>query len=248
MIFKLMKSVSVFLFMLFLLSSCGSSNYEKNPVDIFIRDMTDLHTYTIMLYDMREEGTFFKNYEHQYRIIKQATAEAKPEETITPWYEVSDRFFDQHINDMGMEIAAKNAEGNVSKSVSPPGYSNYVGNSRYGSWQTGANGNSFWAFYGQYAFLSSMLNLATFPIRRSYYNDYRSYRSRGRPYYGPTLSGNRRAYGTGSAYTTAAKPNTNWRTSRSSSRSFRSGSRTTRSGSRYNSSSSMRSRGGGFGK
>lgn len=244
----LMKTFYVIVVSTLILTSCGGNDFEKNPVDLMIRDMTNTPVYSIMLYDMREEGTFFKEYEHQYRIIKQDTPDAEPEEEITGWYDVSKDFFNQHINDMGMEIAAKTEDGEVSKTVSPPGYTNYVGNSRYGTWQTGAGGNSFWAFYGQYAFMSSMLNLATFPIRRSYYNEYRDSYRRGRPYYGPVINNGRRAYGTGSAYTTAAKPNTSWRTTRSSSSSFRSGSRTSRSGSRYNSSSSMRSRGGGFGK
>ena len=245
-----MRLSVIYCFLLLLLTSCGGSDFEKNPVDVMIRDMTDVPQYTIILYDMREEGTFFKDYEHQYRVIKQDSEDAKPEEEVTRWYDVSKDFFNQHVNDMGMEVASKSADGEVSKNVSPPGYSNYVGNSQYGRWQTGANGNSFWAFYGQYAFLSSMLNMASFPIRRSYYNDYRSNYRSGRPYYGPVVSNGSRAYGTGSAYTSAAKPNSNWRTSsrsRSSSQGFRSGSRTSRSGSRYG-GSSMRSRGGGFGK
>lgn len=244
-----MKHKSCIVLLILLLSACSGNDFQKNPVDTMIRDMTDTPIYSIMLYDMNEEGTFFKDYQHQYRILKQSSPEAEPEEVITDWYTVSDDFFNSHINDMGMEIAAKTVDGEVSKTVSPPGYSNYVGNPQYGQWQQGAGGNSFWAFYGQYAFLSSMLNLATFPIRRSYYDDYRGYRQSGRPYYGPEVGNGRRAYGTGSAYTTAAKPNTRWSSSRrSSSTAFRSGNQTSRSGSRYNSSSSMRSRGGGFGK
>lgn len=240
-----MKKNSACILILLLLASCGGNNFEKNPVDIMIRDMTDIPVYTILLYDMREEGTFFKEYEHQYRVLKQETPDAKPEEEITGWTEVSKDFFNKHVDDLGMELAAKSEDGKVTKTVSPPGYSNYVGNPQYGQWQTGSGG-SFWAFYGQYAFLSSMLNMSTFPVRRSYYNDYRNNYRSGRAYYGPVSNG-RRTYGTGSAYTTAAKPNTNWSRTRSSSSSFRSGSRTSRSGSRYG-SSSMRSRGGGFGK
>lgn len=245
---KDMNTKPIILLFLLILTSCGGNDFEKNPVDVMIRDMTEVPVYSIMLYDMQEEGTFFKDYQHQYRIIRQESMDAEPKEEITAWYDVSKDFFNTHIENMGMEIAAKTEGGEVSKTVSPPGYSNYVGNSRYGQWQTGANGNSFWAFYGQYAFLSSMLNLATFPIRRSYYDEYRNNYRSGRPYYGPVVSNGRRAYGTGSAYTTAAKPNTSWRSTRSSSSAFRSGNRTSRSGTRYNSSSSMRSRGGGFGK
>lgn len=243
-----MKNRSFLLLIVCFFWSCQTKDFQKNPVDEMIRDMTNVPIYSIILYDMDAEGTFFKEYRHQYRILKETKEGEKPEEVITDWYPVSESFFDQHINDMGMEIAAKNREGEVTKAVSPPGYNNYVGNPQYGSWQQGANGSSFWAFYGQYAFLSSLLNLAAFPIQRSYYNDYHDYRRSGRPYYGPVVSNGRRAYGTGSAYTTAAKPNTVWRQT-GSSRQFRNATqRTSRSGSRYGSGGSYRSRGGGFGK
>jgi len=229
-----------------LLSSCGGKDFKKNPVDELIKEMTDAHTYSIILYDMEVEGTFFKDYKHQYRIVKQPKEDGKPEEEITKWYDVSEGFFAQNENNMGMEIAAKNAEGKVSKTAAPPGYNNYVGNPKYGHWQ-GSGANSFWAFYGQYAFLSSMFNLATFPARRSYYDDYTSYRGSGRPYYGPRTSTGRTTYGTNSSYTSRAKPNSTWSRT-SSSRGFRSSaSSTSRSGSRYSNTSS-RSRGGGFGK
>ena len=232
-----------------LLVSCRSNDFEKNPVDVLVRDMTDTPVYSIILYDMDEEGTFFKDYRHQYRIIKESKEGATPEEVITDWYPVSEEFFNRNIDNMGMEIAAKNAQGEVTKTAAPPGYANYVGNPQYGQWQQGSNGQSFWAFYGQYALLSSLFNLATFPAYRSYYNDYRGYRQSGRPYYGPTLDNGRRAYGTNSRYTTTTKPNTVWRNNPSS-RNFRSSNqRTSRTGSRYGSGSSgMRSRGGGFGK
>ncbi len=50
-----------------------------------------------------------------------------------------------------------------------------VGNPHYGSWRTNSSGNSLWAWYGQYAFFSSMMN-------RSYYYDSWS-RRRGYSYY-----------------------------------------------------------------
>ncbi len=244
-----MKQYRYILWCTFLfLWSCSSDSFEKNPVDVLMRDMTTTPVYSIMLYDMDEAGTFFKEYKQQYRIIKEDTAGGKPEEVITDWYPVSKDFFDQHINDMGMEIAAKGKDGEVTKTVAPPGYNNYVGNPQYGHWQQGSNGNSFWAFYGQYAFMSSLFNMAAFPIRRSYYNDYRGSRSSGRPYYGPDVGGGRKAYGTGSAYTSTTKPNSTWRRSASSRQLRNSRQRTSRSGTRYNSGGSMRSRGGGFGK
>lgn len=228
------------------LISCGGKDFQKNPVDNLVRDMTDVYTYSIILYDMNVDGTFFKEYQHQYRIIKQASADAEPTEQITDWQKVSEDYFAQNENNMGMEIAAKNEEGKVSKVAAPPGYNNYVGNSRYGHWQ-GSGANSFWVFYGQYAMLSSLFNMATFPVRRSYYNDYTSYRGSGRPYYGPTTSG-RTTYGTNSSYTSRVRPNSTWSRTSTSSRSFRTNSSpTSRSSSRYGNTSS-RSRGGGFGK
>lgn len=53
-----------------------------------------------------------------------------------------------------------------------------VGNPNYGQWQTNSSGTSFWAWYGQYAFFSSLFSQ---PVRYadwsrnrrpSYYNDY----------------------------------------------------------------------------
>lgn len=53
--------------------------------------------------------------------------------------------------------------------------SQYVGNPHYGSWSHGSGG-SFWAWYGQYAFFSSM-----FGGNRHYYNDWSG--RRGYSYY-----------------------------------------------------------------
>ncbi len=243
---------ALFILSILTLVACRSNSFEKSPVDNFIRDMTNVPAYSVILYDMDQEGNFYPEYKHKYRIIKETNdADSIPEEEVTDWYTVSENFFNQNRDNMGMEIVSKNRQGEVSKTAAPPGYGNYVGNSQYGQWQQGSNGESFWSFYGKYALMSSLFNMAAFPVRRSYYDDYRGYRSSGRPYYGPTVN-NRRAYGTNSRYTTTTKPNTTWRT-RTSSRDFRSsnGQRTSRSSSRYggSSSSSSRSRSsGGFGK
>jgi len=237
-----------FLVMLLVLSACGS-NFEKTPVDSMIQRLSDeASTFSIILDDMDVRGTFFKDYYHQYRVVK--TVDSEPKEETTGWMEVSDSFFQRHQENLGMELAAKTEDGEIVKTPAPPGYSSYIGNQRYGNW-VNRNGNSFWEFYGQYAFMSSMFNLMTFPVRRSYYGNYMDdYRGR-RPYYGPTTSG-RRMYGTGSTYTSRVKPNSTWSRNPSSSsfkqRVQRSVSQSSRSGSRYSSSGSFRSRGGGFGK
>ncbi|MEZ0185619.1 MAG: hypothetical protein AB9Q23_04455 [Candidatus Reddybacter sp.] len=56
--------------------------------------------------------------------------------------------------------------------------SQLVGNPQYGNWQTNSSGNSFWHWYGQYAFFSSMfrspIGYGHWGRHRdySYYNDY----------------------------------------------------------------------------
>lgn len=229
---------------LLMLSACGGKKFEKNPLDMIIRDMPSDRVFSVILHDMDVEGTFFKTFNHQYKIIEEIEA-GKPKERITDWYEVPESFFEQHANDMGMELASRGEDGKLQKGASPPGYNNYVGNPKYGRWET-RNGNSFWAFYGQYAFMSRMFNLMSYPVRRSYYDDYRrDYYGTGRGYYGPTTRG-RSYYGTNSDYNRTARPNSTWSRNTSTFKQ-RVSNRTSRSSSRYGGSSS-RSRGGGFGK
>ncbi|MEL7004105.1 MAG: hypothetical protein AAFN93_15405 [Bacteroidota bacterium] len=241
-----MKRLHIIAFIIIatVLSSCGGKEFTKQPIDLIIKDMPTDRVFSIILHDMDAEGSFFKTYRHQYKVI-QEKEKGKPEEEITGWYEVSKETFQRYGDDMGMEVASRGEDGKLIKSVSPPGYNNYVGNPRYGQWEN-RGGTSFWAFYGQYAFMSSMFNMLSYPVRRSYYDDYRSnYYGRGRSYYGPTVGGSP-YYGTYSKYNTSSRPNSRWSQNTNSFRN-RVNSRTSRSGSRYSSSSS-RSRGGGFGK
>jgi len=254
-----MKKLSLLSLSLLLLiaSSCGGGKEEftKNPVDDIVRDMPADRVFSIILYDMNVEGNFFEEYFHKYRIIEEATP-GEPEERTTEWFQVSERVFNQHVDDMGMELMSRGEDGQLVKTVSPPGYNNYVGNEKYGQW-TQRDGGSFWEFYGKYAFMSSMFNMFTYPVRRSYWNDYRGnyYGSRG--YYGPRTNG-RSYYGTNSDFNRTSRTNSTWSSNRSNfknrvnsrttrSSSTTSSSRTSRSSSRYKGTSS-RSRGGGFGK
>lgn len=225
------------------LSGCGGKKFTKSPVDDIIKGMPTDRVFSVILHDMDVKGTFFKSYYHQYKVIQEKDPD-KPEEEITKWYEVSKAEFERHADNMGMEIAHRGEDGKLVKSVSPPGYNRYVGNSRYGSWQQSGS-NSFWVFYGQYAFMSSMFNTLNYPARRAYWDDYRgNYYGTGRSYYGPTQNG-RTPYGTYSDYNQKSRPNSAWNRNTSSFKQ-RVASRTSRSSSRYGSSS--RSRGGGYGK
>jgi hypothetical protein len=202
-----MKKIIHILPILLLLWSCGGKEFSKNPVDQLILEMDNEKNFTIILYDMDIEGSVFEDFKHRYKIITNSTdSTATPKERITDWVMVDEEFFDIHNNDLGMEIAAKK-DGVVEKNVAPPGYSNYVGNSQYGSWRSHSDGTSFWEFYGQYAFMSNMIGLMAGPVYRTHYYDYHdNYRTAGRPYYGTTSSGTA-MYGTSSEVATKQNPN-----------------------------------------
>jgi hypothetical protein len=59
-----------------------------------------------------------------------------------------------------------------------------------------------WEFYGKYMLMSQVMNWGGFGLSRNHYNNYASYHSTGRPYYGP-----KREYGTAGTVTQKQKPN-----------------------------------------
>jgi len=227
---------AIFALSLLLFVGCGGSSYTKNPIDNLIKNMSELESFSIILHDMDEKGMFFSDYYHQYKIIKEINGEIKSE--ITGWLEVSKSYFARNQNNMGMELVSKTKDGKLNKIASPPGFSNYVGNSNYGEWRN-SGGNSFWVFYGQYAMLSHLFNMGSYPVYRNSWNNYdRNYRS-SRPYYGKLKKDGTRAYGSRSTFAKKTNPNSRWNTKFN---------RIKRSSSRYNSRSGSRSRSGGFGK
>ncbi len=225
--------------------------FQKNPVDELVRDMNSVPEFSIILYDMDfDEAKDI--YQHKYQIVKHVS---QPKDTIfseiTKWYPVPQTFFDEHTKDMGMEIVTK-ANGKVTKETAPPGYSNYVGNPQYGRWNN-TGGGSFWVFYGKYAMMSSIFNIAFMPVRYSMWNNYNSgFRGRGQAFYGNGRYGSNSKFskfnnpmGRGNQSGFASRVQS--RVTRSKSSPFMSPSRTTRSTNRF-STTSFRSRGGGFGK
>lgn len=242
-----MKKLSIFLFVGLLFAACGGGGKEFNkaPVDDLIRDMSNEPVFSIILHDMDVDGTFAKVYKHQYRII--TNKDSLPVESVTEWMEVSKDYFWKNEDNMGMEIASKTEDGKINKVASPPGYNNYVGNQRYGYWHN-SNGNSFWTFYGQYAFMSHMLSMTNRPVYQRDYRDYRGGYYGSKPYYGGSSTAPK--YGTNSAHNRKANPNFFERRASKSgwSSSKHRTSRTGRNSSRSGSSSTMRSRGGSYGK
>ena len=245
-----------------------SNKWSKSPVDKLIQKMDNELNFSIILADMDANGVESNNpkYKHSYKVLIE-----KPDTVLvntTQWEDVSAQFFNKHVDNLGMEIVSKK-DGVLHKQASPAGYNNYVGNPKYGQWEQ-RGGETFWSFYGKYAFMSSMFNLFAYPARRAYWNDYHdNYYRTSRPYYGPT---GKTVYGTKSYTTNGAGKNTSWANkssgfknsvrskvsrssgskasrSYSSSRSYsNSSNKTTRSSSRSSNNSSYRSRSGSYGK
>jgi hypothetical protein len=250
-----MKKIFLIAIVAVLLASCGGNSYkyEKSPVDKLLVAKSGLANFSISLSDMDYDEPADK-YKHQYKIIYQPND--MPDTLLiqkTDWYVVSPTFFKAHENDLGMAlVTVKNFV--AEKQVSPPGYSDYVGNEKYGRWENRSSGGGFWQFYGQYMFMSTMFRMAS-PVRYSHYGDYRTHRSSGSTYYGRSANGSTR-YGTNSA---SAKSSTKWG-SKSSSFKQRVSSKVSRSASRAKrsrlssrnstrrGSTTRRSYGGGYGK
>ena len=171
------------------LYGCGG---PPPPLDEIRSALKGVPTYSVILDDMKEEGSFFNTYYHKYRIIMEDKA------TETGWQEVREDYYRRNMPFLGMTIWVKK-EGKETEAVGPAGYE-YVGDRRYGRWQTNSSGQSFWAFYGQYMFMSALLGRG--PIYRDHYTTYTRSRSQNRPYYGP-----HNEYGTNGSLTKRQKPN-----------------------------------------
>ena len=262
---KILEKISTIILLL-LIISCGSERkkYIKSPLDFIITTYIDVQNYSVILADMDYKEANDKYY-HKYKIIleKGNTTESTEDDfdvKLTDWKEVSAITFEDHQKDLGMTVLSKKS-GVLDKKSTPAGYNNYVGNSKYGNWQQQSNGTSFWAFYGQYHFMSSLFYGSRHRYYRSDYNYYRTNHYGRSNYYGRNNN-----FGT----STYANKNSSWaskpqsfkqkvqsnvkRSSSalkskgySSSKSYGS-SQTTRNTNRYNSSSSSRSRSGGYGK
>ena len=183
------------------ITSCGNSNkrstkatFQKNPVDDIVKELTNEQNFSIILHDM-DYTEASDTYKHKYQVIvvkelpnvdvkpiaasfitlaqnetEEAIAMDTAYATITDWKKVTPQYFEANMENMGMELASK-VDGKLSKETAPPGYSNYVGNEKYGKWQTDNSGNNFWSFYGRYAFMTSMFHMAMMPVGYSRWND-----------------------------------------------------------------------------
>jgi hypothetical protein len=193
----------VFILLNFLPFGCNRVEITEDPVSELIGVESMEPMFTLLLFDMKEEGVFSKTYKHRYRVLKEK--EGKVVGLDSKWYNVSSSYFQQNQNNLGMEMAAKDSTGTLARTIGPPGYTNYIGNSRYGAWKQ-VEGDSladkFWQFSLENAYIKTLLQLPTGKIHQKNHTEARNHYSRGFIYYGIVTSGGRRRYGTYSSNST----------------------------------------------
>ena len=166
-----------------LVAACAT----RTPFESLKKEYDRYPEYSIILEDMKEEGNFFKDYFHKYKVVY-GRSEGQPDSLVynselTDWLEVKEKDYKNYYNYLGMVIFSKSRDGKVSDQKYPPGYQ-YVGDQRYGRWRTDNSGNSFWEWYGKFALMSHMFGMFNRPIYRNDYDMYRDYRRRGEPFFG----------------------------------------------------------------
>ena len=200
---------------------------KKKPLstDVPLFDKTEFNKklaianmFTILLYDMQHTGVIANTYKHRYRILREVNGKVTAKDT--KWYPVTSACFARNKSNMGMELAARDSTGKVWTVVTPPGYTNYLGNSRYGAFNTPATTTTvmstdktrldFWLFYPQYTYIRKLLQIPVGKISKYDYNTANRYHRSSIIYYGGSFGGRRR-YGTFSNQYTSFNGNKAWR-------------------------------------
>ena len=132
------------------------------------------------------------DYFHKYLVTENGHAEE------TDWQKVDETMFENHVDDLGMDIVAKPFgafEDEKITNPTPAGLA-FVGNPQYGQWETDDRGGSFWRWYLEYRLFSALLGAGGQPYsyRRDEWDTW-STRYRGQPYYGEDKD-KRERYGT----------------------------------------------------
>ncbi len=122
------------------------------------------------------------------------------------WEEVDEADYGARIDDFGMALETKplgKFDDEAVTEATPVGI-DMVGDTRYGEWRQDSSGNSFWHYYGQYAFFNNLF--ADNRYYRSDYDDYRRWRnergSSGAVYGWYGSNRNAPTWGSSGAYTT----------------------------------------------
>jgi len=180
---------------LLVLGGCGGGS----SLETLRRDLGRYPEYSVILQDMDSKGLFFKDYFHRYRLLyntgdkeKQTGKDGAPElaQKLTDWVKVDKETYDKYQPALGMAIMAKKPDGTIESAIQPPGFQ-YVGDSRFGQWQTDGGGNQVWAWLATSMVLSEVVDELGDAFekrgRRIDYRDWQEYKKttgKGHPYFG----------------------------------------------------------------
>ncbi len=179
-----------------------------SPVDAMRRGLDRHPEYSVILNDMTSKGLLFHDYFHRYRIIYPEKGDKAGDggkesftQQMTDWVKVNEDVYKKYKDSLGMVILAKKADGTVDTVPQPPLFQ-FVGDPRFGKWETDDKGNQGWAWLATGMVLSSLIDEVgdSYEKRRHvdyrHYQDYRNSRSQGTPYYGSKNSQGKPQYGT----------------------------------------------------
>jgi hypothetical protein len=147
-------------------------------------------------------------YLHKYKIYK-----IERDSTVTISYsnkvKVSDDFFMLHENDMGMELVSRTETGAINSLISPPGFTNFIGDKNFGEWKEvyidttnvlGYDDSTFWVFNSANSNLAKELGIEGLNITLMEYKTFRTDYYLNRPFYGPKSAPDSTKYGTRSPH------------------------------------------------
>lgn len=151
-----------------------------------------------MLVDMEIQEGATVTFRQKFKTVKVRALVPEGEEAQTKdseeWQTVSKSVWESMKGNLGMVVAHKAAgkyDHEATQLVQPAGYAymcppQQVRN-HYGYWERRNDGHHFWRFYGQYAFMRSMMRMGGHgisPISGLMWNNYHSHRQSGRTWYG----------------------------------------------------------------
>ncbi len=199
-----MKISTAWFCLLLVLLSCGGEVIPDNPVRKMQRKFEPGKAYTVILSDMDLQGSTYKHRYKRFEIGKNGKVTVKK----TGWQTVDDAFFALHENDLGMEVLSQNRKGRVNNLVTPPGFSNFIGDTTYGNWVpiqpdslSGVQelADNEWRFKKEYAWLPSALGVENTRVSWGEYSTYDQLYRYNRPFYGEVTADSVH-YGTHSPY------------------------------------------------
>lgn len=192
-----MRGIAVIVLFAGFLVACGGPKTVKSPLDQLKQEYSSKHAYTILLQDMDLKG---EKLMHKYTVIefkKDRTYSVKK----TKWYQVEEDFFRLHESNLGMEVLSKVPGGDYNNLPSPPGFTQIIGDSTYGFWEStiasidtteaGAIDTFYfdvqqsrWKFHEPHAALAKNLEIETMEIQFFEWEEFKGSFHLNRPYYG----------------------------------------------------------------